>query len=58
MWLHEIVAKLVDKNLVAGVDRAARDHFAASILNARGNFEIRTAADPADSKPENADARR
>ena len=27
MRLHEVVAELVDKNLVAGIDRAARDDF-------------------------------
>ncbi len=31
MRLDEIVAELIDENLVAGVDRAARDHLAAAV---------------------------
>ena len=40
MRLEEIVADLIDENLVAGVDRAARDYFTAADGPADKHVEI------------------
>ena len=40
MRFDEIVAEFIDENLVASVDRAARDHLAAAVDVSGQDFEI------------------